>query len=70
MVVWTGALLRLRDEAELAAVLGHEFGHFEMRHGLKTFRRARTIGDIIILDQRPLTLQHPAGQPGPTALLL
>lgn len=47
MIVWTGALLRLRDEAELASVLGHEFGHFEMRHGLKTFRRGRTIGDII-----------------------
>ncbi|MCM2356224.1 MAG: M48 family metalloprotease, partial [Arenimonas sp.] len=25
MVVWTGALLRCRDEAELAVVLGHEF---------------------------------------------
>jgi len=47
MIVWTGALLRLRDEAELASVLGHEFGHFEMRHGLKTFRRGRTITDII-----------------------
>lgn len=47
MVVYTGALLRLRDEAELAAILGHEFGHFEMRHSLASFRRARTIGDII-----------------------
>lgn len=47
MVVYTGALLRLRDEAELAALLGHEFGHFEMRHTLASFRRGRTIGDII-----------------------
>ena len=47
MVVYTGALLRLRDEAELAAVLGHEFGHFEQRHTLASFRRGRTIGDII-----------------------
>lgn len=47
MIVWTGALLRLRNEAELASVLGHEFGHFEMRHGLKTFRRGRTITDIV-----------------------
>ncbi|WP_267434020.1 M48 family metallopeptidase [Sphingomonas sp. GM_Shp_1] len=47
MVVWTGTLLRLRDEAELAAVLGHEFGHFEMRHSLASFRQRRTIGDII-----------------------
>ncbi len=47
MIVYTGALLRLRDEAEFAALLGHEFGHFEMRHTLASFRRGRTIGDII-----------------------
>ena len=31
MIVWTGALLRMRDEAQLALVLGHEFGHFRAR---------------------------------------
>jgi predicted Zn-dependent protease len=32
VVVWTGALLRMRDEAELAFVLGHEAGHFRAHH--------------------------------------
>lgn len=43
MVVFTGMLLRLQNEAELAAVLGHEFAHFEHRHaldGLKSRRNA------------------------------
>jgi predicted Zn-dependent protease len=38
MQVWTGLLLRVRDEAQLAAVLGHEFGHFEHRDTLRSFR--------------------------------
>lgn len=47
MIVWTGLLLRVRNEAELAAILGHEFGHFELRHGLSSFKRARTTTDIM-----------------------
>jgi predicted Zn-dependent protease len=37
-------LLRTRNEAQLAAVLAHEFGHFEQRHSLRMFRdiRAKT----------------------------
>jgi hypothetical protein len=41
MVVWTGALLRFQDEAELALVLGHEFAHFQQRHSLKQWRKAK-----------------------------
>lgn len=41
MVVWTGALLRFQDEAELALVLGHEFAHFRERHSLAQWRRAK-----------------------------
>lgn len=41
MQVWTGLLLRMRDEAQLAAVLGHEFGHYEGRHSLALFRDIR-----------------------------
>ena len=37
MLVWSGLLLRARNEAELAAVLGHEFVHFEQQHSLKSF---------------------------------
>lgn len=46
MIVHTGLLLRARDEAELAAVLGHEFAHFELRHSLRGFRHDRRAGDI------------------------
>ena len=47
MRVFTGLLLRMRSEAELAAVLGHEFGHFERRHGLNKFKASRTGTDIL-----------------------
>lgn len=45
MTVWSGLLLRVRSEAQLAAVLGHEFAHFEMRHSLKGFEQRRSASD-------------------------
>ncbi|MFL6846027.1 MAG: M48 family metalloprotease [Allosphingosinicella sp.] len=47
MNVWTGLLLRVRSEAELGAVLGHEFAHFELRHSLKGFKHQRTATDVM-----------------------
>lgn len=47
MVVWTGLLLRTSNEAELASVLGHEFGHFENQHSLQSFRDISTKSDAI-----------------------
>jgi len=41
MLFWTGALLRIRDEAELAFVLGHEAGHFTAQHSLRQWRRMK-----------------------------
>jgi predicted Zn-dependent protease len=41
MIVNTGLLLRTRDEAELAAILGHEFTHFEYRHTLADHKSLR-----------------------------
>ena len=41
MQVWSGLLLRVRDESQLAAVLGHEFSHFERRDTLRSFRDLR-----------------------------
>lgn len=38
MQIWTGLLLRMRNEAQLAAVLGHEFAHYEQRHSILIFR--------------------------------
>lgn len=47
MEVWSGLLLRARSEAELAAVLGHEFGHFELRHSLKDLKMRRGTTDAM-----------------------
>jgi predicted Zn-dependent protease len=38
MQVWSGLLLRVESEAQLAAVLGHEIGHFLQRHSLARLR--------------------------------
>lgn len=36
--VWTGLLLRMENEAQLAAVIGHEIGHYLQRHSLARLR--------------------------------
>lgn len=46
MRVWTGMLLRVQNEAELASVLGHEFAHFELRHTLNGYKQRRGAGDV------------------------
>lgn len=51
MMVWTGLLLRVRSEAELGAVLGHEFAHFERRHSLKGFQARRSATDALAWTQ-------------------
>lgn len=38
MQIWTGLLLRVENEAQLAAVLGHEIGHYVERHSLERLR--------------------------------
>ena len=38
MQVWSGLLLRVENEAQLAAVLGHEIGHYLERHTLERVR--------------------------------
>nr|WP_319233308.1 M48 family metallopeptidase [Sphingomonas sp.] len=47
MTVWSGLLLRVQNEAELGAVLGHEFGHFEKRHSLNGFKNKRSVSDVL-----------------------
>jgi predicted Zn-dependent protease len=47
MMVWTGALLRMRDEAELAFVLGHEAGHFRAQHTLRQWRRMKDTSALL-----------------------
>jgi predicted Zn-dependent protease len=41
MEIWTGLLLRCTDEAQLAAIIGHELGHYLRRHSLALWRDAR-----------------------------
>lgn len=47
MTIWSGLLLRVKSEAELGAVLGHEFGHFELRHSLQGFKQIRSSTDAL-----------------------
>ena len=41
MQVWSGLMLRADNEAQLAAVLGHEIGHYLQRHSLERLRDAK-----------------------------
>jgi hypothetical protein len=41
MEVWSGMLLRVEDEAQLAFVLGHETGHYAENHSIEAMRTAR-----------------------------
>lgn len=38
MQVWSGLLLRVDNEAQLAAVLGHEIGHYLQKHSVERLR--------------------------------
>lgn len=49
MTVWTGLLLRVHNEAQLAAILGHELGHYLRQHGLDRFKDAKTKSNIALL---------------------
>lgn len=47
MRVLSGLFLRVRNDSELGAVLGHEFGHFESRHTLAAFKGRRSGTDLL-----------------------
>jgi predicted Zn-dependent protease len=40
--IWTGLLLRMENEAQLAAVMGHEIGHYLERHMVDRLRDAKS----------------------------
>ena len=46
MEIWTGLLLRCNDEAQLAAIIGHEMGHYLRRHTLARWRDLRGKADF------------------------
>jgi hypothetical protein len=45
-VVFTGLLLRMRNEAQLAGVIAHESGHFLRKHQLRQYRDVKRKSDI------------------------
>jgi hypothetical protein len=48
MQLWTGMLLRVQNEAQLAAVLGHELTHYSRRHTLQKWRDIRAKTDALV----------------------
>jgi predicted Zn-dependent protease len=48
-VVFTGLLLRMRNEAQLAGVIAHESGHFLRRHMIRSWRDMRRKTDIFAI---------------------
>lgn len=46
MSVWTGLLLRMQNEAQLATVLGHEIGHYVRRHSIQRLNDALAKSDF------------------------
>ena len=47
VVVWTGLLLRVENEAQLAMILGHEMTHYFNRHSLKNFESSRDTSNVL-----------------------
>mgnify|MGYP003669820794 FL=1 len=47
MQVWTGLMLRVENEAQLATVLAHELAHYRKRHSVKMWNSARNTGDFL-----------------------
>ncbi|MEO6255333.1 MAG: M48 family metalloprotease, partial [Sphingomicrobium sp.] len=48
-VVFSGLLLRMRNEAQLAGVIAHESGHFLRRHMIRSWRDMRRKSDLFAI---------------------
>jgi predicted Zn-dependent protease len=66
MLVWSGLLLRVENEAQLATVMGHEMGHYLERHTLDQLRVAK---DRAVLSQLAGLLGGIGGMIGQIGLL-
>jgi Zn-dependent protease with chaperone function len=49
MQVYTGLLLRVENEAQLAFVLGHETGHYVGRHSLEQWRKMKNTANALLV---------------------
>ena len=61
MVVHTGLLLRMHNEAQLATVLGHEIGHYLRRHSLQRLRDIKTKATFLAMFSVALNAAGSAG---------
>jgi predicted Zn-dependent protease len=66
MLVWSGLLLRVENEAQLAAVMGHELGHYLERHQVEQLRTAK---DRALLSQLVGLIGGVAGTLGQIGIL-
>jgi predicted Zn-dependent protease len=55
MNVWTGLLLRVENEDQLVAVLGHEIGHYLRAHQIERWRSMRNSASVAIFFDMVLT---------------
>ena len=56
MQVWSGLLLRMSNEAQLAAMIAHEIGHYVARHGVDRLRDAKSrsaLGQLVSIALSP-----------------
>lgn len=51
MQVWTGLILRVENEAQLAHVLAHEIAHYIRRHALQRWRDVRSKTNLLVFFQ-------------------
>lgn len=49
MNVYSGLLLRTESEAQLACVIGHEYGHYIEKHSLQGWRRAKRLSNATLI---------------------
>jgi beta-barrel assembly-enhancing protease len=54
MHIWSGLLLRVRNEAQLATIVGHEIGHYLRQHSLRRFREIKSKSALAGFLQLPL----------------
>jgi len=47
MLVFSGLLLRVENEAQLAFVLGHEIGHFRLQHSIQQWRKIKNTQNFL-----------------------
>jgi len=51
LVIWSGLLLRATSEAQIAAVIGHEVGHYIRRHSLQRLQEVVNTSGVLVVVQ-------------------